>query len=1202
MKDRVYVDSLFHSAKGTTWKKHKYVRKEGDRYIYPEDLKTLSLTTEKKQDTAAELVFKGGESAYSFIRKRYEHANELWKFDQAWENYCAEHDPNDSIDDATWNKYFGDIDYDKLEHYGIKDQKWYQRRFQNPDGSLTAAGKERYGEWKPAERKKVTLKQTKDKDGSSRYNIETETGEKVGNISTYHQSDDSLRVSWIGVDKKHKNSGYASSAMNNLIEDAKSKGYKKVTVVIPKDKADIQHIYGRLGFKPSDENLTKDEIADSIMTLGDVVKMEYSLSHADELMHYGVSKENGAPGPGSGRYPKGSGKRPFQHEKLSEESVEAIRKYTESGQIVKGYDEMLQTLQKDPAISNQVKKLEKLYRKANHLYRTSDQTEIEDVDAERASKKYGDVQYTIAKNLTKDIDNGWAKFYVRSALAQLVEKTYPYKGVFISGSSKTQFEDNPYYRKELPKEVSKYIDELTKENASIIVGDAPGIDRQVQDYLKSLNYQYVSVYGPGMIRYNADKKWKTNPVDYTNYKKDSEELRRLKDKLMTKASTESLAVVLDEGSNATRRNIERSKEQGKEVKVYELNKAGSELDRWVDDLLDDLKHSDDELMHYGVSIDDGAPGPGSGRYPKGSGKRPNQHDQNHDAGKKRLNVKALTSRLFRPDMDSPEYSAFQKEIEKRCETIEKEWIKTDVEFKKYREDKAYRNKINESVDLGLKAIDRLRGPGYVDWEEYNRDPKGDREWFLFEDQTIGLPAIARLINEGYTAKECSDLVSFLDDYASDLPDDNDGYRCTFDVWYGNWNGEMFNFAKYCEEAKKERMKHSDLDSDYLAHYGRSKLDGAPIGSGRFRLGSGERPYQHDQNRDIAKRKITGAKGGLFNAIGKRIQKFKDDRAETKRIKKEWEEAQFKLAEEAHKKEKKLKALEKARAAKAANKAKAAADKEAADKHEAEKKAAIASGDPERIAKYISELSNDEQQSAIDRMKLVKDIQDRAKTQANERAEAAAAEEAKRKAFEEANRPKTKEELRKEKFDKTMEKLQQVLDKGTKVRDLAEKGIDIWNTVASINNAFNDKKAPIIKRPEQFFKEAKDEKDAIRKREQELEDRAHKEQREDEKAAREKAEKEEKEAKEKAEKEAKEAKEKGEKEEKETKETSSKQNTETSESKNQNEPNKTTVEGTPKPSNEPKQERQTEDWYAPETSRYPALPDKSKKKKRGLFGR
>ena len=31
------------------------------------------------------------------------------------------------------------------------------------------------------------------------------------------------------------------------------------------------------------------------------------------LIHYGVSKENGAPGPGSGRYPKGSGERPNQH-------------------------------------------------------------------------------------------------------------------------------------------------------------------------------------------------------------------------------------------------------------------------------------------------------------------------------------------------------------------------------------------------------------------------------------------------------------------------------------------------------------------------------------------------------------------------------------------------------------------------------------------------------------------------------------------------------------------------------------------------------------------------------------------------------------------------------------------------------------------------------------------------------------------------
>ena len=36
----------------------------------------------------------------------------------------------------------------------------------------------------------------------------------------------------------------------------------------------------------------------------------------------------------------------------------------------------------------------------------------------------------------------------------------------------------------------------------------------------------------------------------------------------------------------------------------------------------------DILMHYGRSVDDGAPGLGSGRYPKGSGEDPNQHSIN----------------------------------------------------------------------------------------------------------------------------------------------------------------------------------------------------------------------------------------------------------------------------------------------------------------------------------------------------------------------------------------------------------------------------------------------------------------------------------------------------------------------------------------------------------------------------------------------
>lgn len=33
----------------------------------------------------------------------------------------------------------------EIKHHGIKGQKWGRRRYQNPDGSLTAAGRERYG-------------------------------------------------------------------------------------------------------------------------------------------------------------------------------------------------------------------------------------------------------------------------------------------------------------------------------------------------------------------------------------------------------------------------------------------------------------------------------------------------------------------------------------------------------------------------------------------------------------------------------------------------------------------------------------------------------------------------------------------------------------------------------------------------------------------------------------------------------------------------------------------------------------------------------------------------------------------------------------------------------------------------------------------------------------------------------------------------
>lgn len=156
--------------------------------------------------------------------------------------------------------------------------------------------------------------------------------------------------------------------------------------------------------------------------------------------------------------------------------------------------------------------------------------------------------------------------------------------VFISGSSKTQDKTSGYYRKSLPKDIKSELNQYMKDNKTIVVGDAPGIDRQVQNYLKKNSYGNVEIYGPGKkVRYQADKKWKSNPIDAPEFDEYSPEWLRKKDIAMTNRSTEGLAVILDEGAKATRNNVDRLLSQNKKVKVYELSSKGKEADRFVNE-------------------------------------------------------------------------------------------------------------------------------------------------------------------------------------------------------------------------------------------------------------------------------------------------------------------------------------------------------------------------------------------------------------------------------------------------------------------------------------------------------------------------------------------------------------------------------------------------------------------------------------------
>lgn len=154
---------------------------------------------------------------------------------------------------------------------------------------------------------------------------------------------------------------------------------------------------------------------------------------------------------------------------------------------------------------------------------------------------------------------------------------FTFKTTFISGSSKTQNPDSPYYRKSLPKSIRNEIDGYMKSGDKIVIGDAPGIDRQVQDYLKSKGYKNVEVYGPGKgsVRYSADKDWSTKTIDSGTYKPDSDEWRAEKDEFMSKIADRGLAIVLENGgAGATRDNIDRLIDRNKEVKVYELDSHG----------------------------------------------------------------------------------------------------------------------------------------------------------------------------------------------------------------------------------------------------------------------------------------------------------------------------------------------------------------------------------------------------------------------------------------------------------------------------------------------------------------------------------------------------------------------------------------------------------------------------------------------------
>ena len=120
--------------------------------------------------------------------------------------------------------------------------------------------------------------------------------------------------------------------------------------------------------------------------------------------------------------------------------------------------------------------------------------------------------------------------------------------IFISGSISS---------KEIPKDIIKSVDDCRKKNYTILIGDAPGIDKNIQDMLKADNYKNVEVYHVGPSpRKLSDRDWivRRISVDIENEKffknrKYTREAQMLKDKAMSNDADFGLVIWKDTSKN-----------------------------------------------------------------------------------------------------------------------------------------------------------------------------------------------------------------------------------------------------------------------------------------------------------------------------------------------------------------------------------------------------------------------------------------------------------------------------------------------------------------------------------------------------------------------------------------------------------------------------------------------------------------------------
>lgn len=144
--------------------------------------------------------------------------------------------------------------------------------------------------------------------------------------------------------------------------------------------------------------------------------------------------------------------------------------------------------------------------------------------------------------------------------------------VFISG--KIRF-DIP-----LPKKLKEELNKIIYIKSKIIIGDAPGADKRVQEYLSDKKYRDVEVYTTDNIVRNNIGSWKVNVISSEGCL-DEIEVRSQKDIAMANKSTKGIVIASEEDIkkeyiksiySATTKNIQRMITARKPVYLYDYSK------------------------------------------------------------------------------------------------------------------------------------------------------------------------------------------------------------------------------------------------------------------------------------------------------------------------------------------------------------------------------------------------------------------------------------------------------------------------------------------------------------------------------------------------------------------------------------------------------------------------------------------------------